>query len=744
MLVGAGRTEGAMDAANILKPALARGAFQFCGATTLNEYRQYIEKDGALARRLQPVLVEEPSVEDTVSILRGIKDRYETFHKVRIMDSAVVAAANMAKRYFTDRKNPDKALDLLDESASRLCMQMESKPDPIAVLEREIMIKKIEVAALKGETDEAAVRRKKKLEKQVSERESKLKDMMSEWEKEKRRRELVQSGKSEIEHMRIECENAIKRGDFARAGELTHVTIPRLERELKEALDAADAEAGAGGAGGLLLHDTVTADEVAAVVARHTGIPLNKLLMTDKNKLSHLDEALSTVVVGQDEAIRVVSDCVRVARAGLQRAGRPQGVFLFVGPTGTGKTELCKALAANVYGSADNMVRIDMSEYSEKHSVSKLIGAPPGYVGYDDGSSSVSEMVRRRPYVLVLFDEIEKADKEVLNILLQVMDDGFLTDSHGRKVDFSNTMIVMTSNLGAMDGADAREMLKKLLVQEGEQSVRNYVENVLGAVIEPEEVIESKQDVVDLHVDENNEAKVQPEEASRGSVSHENPLITRGVKEVYMKAVRRHLTPEFLNRIDDVVVFAPLGPKTIRDIVHLEMAKVDKIAAERRLGLKASDGAVDYIADKSYDERFGGRLVKRVINREITVRLAKAMVEEKVKEGDSVYVCRESEAKEIAAQVMKTRTEEINANTQGRSASGEAEVREAELLREIIAGKPIAVPENEPQAKNQGVVVLTRRELGNGPGEDLVFVVDCGGYARKAAVTYGLEDSDED
>jgi len=608
-LVGAGRAEGSMDASNILKPVLARGSFQFCGATTLNEYRQSIEKDGALARRFQPVYVDEPSVEDTVSILRGLKDKYELHHKVSILDSAVVASATYAKRYFTDRKLPDKAIDLLDEAASRLCMQLESKPDVIASLERVILTKKIELEALKSENEPASVVRRKNLYRRLQKDERRLADLMSVWDREKDRRAKLNAAKADLEKARIELQQVLQRGNFARAGELKYNVIPDMERELAaqqaaaeaqasvvdahvvEAVDA-DAKAGEGSplyshaaAAGdasaphlseevlkhVMLAESVSEDDIAQVVARHTGIPVSKLMMKEREKLLHLEEILGEKVVGQEQAINAVANCVRIARAGLHAHTKPQGVFMFLGPSGVGKTELTKALAEFLFDDASAMVRIDMSEYMERFSVSRLIGAPPGYVGYEEGGT-LTEAVRRRPYQIVLFDEVEKAHKEVANLLLQVFDEGHLTDSQGRRVDFRNTIIILTSNLGASE----------------------------------------------LNLDPS-----LPDETRDDVMRH---------------AVREHFPPEFINRLDETIVFKPLSREAMLPIVEIQLRAVRKLLDEKRVKLEVSDAGKEWLAEEGFDPQYGARPLKRAVHAHILEPLSRALLSGTVTENAVVRV----------------------------------------------------------------------------------------------------------
>src|SRR5215469_2062492 len=504
-LVGAGKAEGAMDASNLLKPALARGELHCVGATTLDEYKKHVEKDAALARRFQPVYVDEPSVEDTISILRGLKDRYEQHHGVRITDSALVAAATLSNRYITDRFLPDKAIDLMDEAAARLKMQVDSKPEELDSLDREIIRLKIEQEALKKESDPGSKTRLQTLERELAELEEKSTALTARWSAEKNKLSNAQKLKSELDALRVELANAQRRGEFQRAGELAYGKIPELEKKLAEI----EAREGAG----QTMEEAVTANHIAQVVSRWTGVPVDKMLEGEKDKLLKMEEALGKRVVGQSEAVRAVATAVRRSRAGLQDPNRPIGSFMFLGPTGVGKTELTKALAEYLFNDETAMVRLDMSEYMEKHSVSRLIGAPPGYVGYDEGGA-LTEAVRRRPYQVVLFDEIEKAHPDVFNVLLQVLDDGRLTDGQGRTVDFRNTLIIMTSNLGS-----------EFLVN-------------------------------------------QPEGED-----------TSAVRPHVMEAVRRHFRPEFLNRIDEIILFKRLGRAQMDSIVRIQLQRVEKLLA---------------------------------------------------------------------------------------------------------------------------------------------------------------------
>ena len=561
-LVGAGKAEGAMDASNMLKPALARGELHCIGATTLDEYRKNIEKDAALARRFQPVFVGEPSAEETISILRGLKEKYEIHHGVRIADSAIIAAATLSNRYITDRFLPDKAIDLIDEAASRLRIEAESKPEKLDELDRRIIQLKIEREALRKESDVASKDRLKKVEQEIVELERQSADLTAQWRAEKEKLASVQRLQEQLDQARSELDRVQRRGDLTRAGELRYSVIPDLERKLAEASKTS----------GQLLKQEVTADEVAEVVSRWTGIPVDRMLEGEREKLIHMEAKLNERVVGQDEAIRAVSDAVRRARAGLQDPNRPIGSFLFLGPTGVGKTELCKALAEFLFDDDHAMQRIDMSEYMEKHSVARLIGAPPGYVGYEEGGS-LTEAVRRRPYQVILFDEVEKAHSDVFNILLQVLDDGRLTDGQGRTVDFRNTIIVLTSNLGA-------EHLAALL--EG-----------------------------------------QPAEAAREQV---------------MEVVRRAFRPEFLNRLDEIILFNRLGRNEMKRIVDIQLQHLQKLLLDRKITLNVNEQAKAWLANTGYDPVYGARPLKRVIQRELQNPLATMLLSGTIKDGDVVTV----------------------------------------------------------------------------------------------------------
>ena len=562
-MVGAGKAEGAMDAGNMLKPALARGELHCVGATTLDEYRQYIEKDAALERRFQKVLVEEPSLEDTIAILRGLKERYEIHHGVDITDPAIVAAAHLSHRYISDRQLPDKAIDLVDEAASRIRMELDSKPEALDRLERRLIQQKIQAEALRKETDESSRKRLEDLEQSIAELEREYADLDEIWRAEKASLQGTQHIKEELDAARVELDAARRTGDLTRMAELLHGRIPDLERQIAEASDVETRET-------TLLRNKVTEEEVAEVVSKWTGVPVTKLVEGDRDKLLHLEEALHARVIGQDEAVTAVANAVRRSRAGLSDPKRPNGSFLFLGPTGVGKTELCKALAEVLFDSTDAMVRIDMSEYMERHSVARLIGAPPGYVGYEEGGQ-LTEAVRRRPYSLILLDEVEKAHSDVFNVLLQVLDDGRLTDGHGRTVDFRNTVLVMTSNLGS-----------------------DVIQNLAGE----ERYAQMKAAVMDI--------------------------------------VGQHFRPEFINRIDDVVVFHPLGPHHIRGIAAIQLDELRQRLAERELELEVSDDAIDKLVEQGFDPVYGARPLKRAIQRLIENPLAEQILAGKFLPGDTI------------------------------------------------------------------------------------------------------------
>jgi ATP-dependent Clp protease ATP-binding subunit ClpB len=564
-LVGAGKADGAMDASNLLKPALARGELHCVGATTLAEYRKHVEKDAALARRFQPVFVSEPTVEDTVSILRGLKEKYELHHGVRITDNALVAAATLSNRYITDRFLPDKAIDLVDEAGSRLRMQVDSKPEELDELDRRTIQLKIEREALKKETDSASRDRLAKLEKEVADLEERSRALTQRWQAEKGKLGDAQKIKEELDQRRAELERVQRKGDLAKAGELAYGVIPELEKKLS-VLETTQ------GQGPAMLEEAVTPAHIAGVVARWTGIPVDRMLEGEREKLLRMEEMLGKRVVGQAEAVEAVSTAIRRARAGLQDPNRPMGSFMFLGPTGVGKTELTKALAEFLFDDDSALIRIDMSEYMEKHSVARLIGAPPGYVGYEEGGA-LTEAVRRRPYQVVLFDEIEKAHPDVFNVLLQVLDDGRLTDGQGRTVDFKNTIIILTSNLGS-----------------------EYLVNAIDG---------------------------QDQEK---------------VKELVMTVVRSTFRPEFLNRLDDILVFQRLKREQMAVIVDIQIGRLRKLLAERKITLTLDDGARTWLADKGYDPSYGARPLKRVIQRSVQDALADAILRGTVKDGDAVRV----------------------------------------------------------------------------------------------------------
>jgi len=564
-MVGAGKAEGAMDAGNMLKPALARGELHCIGATTLDEYRQYIEKDAALERRFQKILVDEPSVEDTIAILRGLKEKYEVHHGVEITDPAIVAAATLSHRYITDRKLPDKAIDLIDEAASRIRIEIDSKPEEMDRLERRLIQLKIEREALKKESDEASRKRLATLEEEVEKLEREYSDLEEVWKAEKAALQGAQHIKEELDRVRIELETARRAGDLARMSELQYGRIPELEKQLDMAAQAEMQEM-------KLLRNKVTEEEIAEVVSKWTGIPVSKMLESEREKLLHMEDALRERVVGQDEAIRVVSDAIRRARAGLSDPNRPYGSFLFLGPTGVGKTELTKALAAYLFDTEDAMVRIDMSEFMEKHSVARLIGAPPGYVGYEEGGY-LTEAVRRKPYSVILLDEVEKAHPDVFNVLLQVLDDGRLTDGHGRTVDFRNTVIVMTSNLGS-------HVIQEMAGEENYQAMKNAVMEIVG----------------------------------------------------------KHFRPEFINRIDDVVVFHPLSRDQIRSITRIQIQYLRDRLRERDMDIELSDAALDKLGEAGFDPVYGARPLKRAIQQQLENPLAREILAGRYSEGDLIKV----------------------------------------------------------------------------------------------------------
>jgi ATP-dependent Clp protease ATP-binding subunit ClpB len=565
-IVGAGKTEGSMDAGNLLKPALARGELHCVGATTLDEYRKHIEKDAALARRFQPVFVNEPTVEDTISILRGLKEKYELHHGVRIADSALVAAATLSNRYITDRFLPDKAIDLVDEAGSRLKMQIDSKPEELDAIDRDLMQMKIEREALRKESDTASKDRLAKLEKEIADLEEESKVLTQNWEAEKQKLGSTQKLKEALDAARTELEQAQRRGDLARAGELAYGRIPELEKKVVEIEAKEDSEP----KGEMMVEEAVTPDQIAAVVSRWTGIPVDRMLEGEREKLLKMEDALSKRVIGQREAVDAVSTAVRRARAGLQDPNRPIGSFMFLGPTGVGKTELSKALAAFLFDDESALQRIDMSEYMEKHSVARLIGAPPGYVGYEEGGA-LTEAVRRRPYQVILFDEIEKAHPDVFNILLQVLDDGRLTDGQGRTVDFRNTIIILTSNIGA-----------EFLVNQNEGED------------------------------------------------------TDAVRDLVMAEVRAKFRPEFLNRLDDIILFHRLQRSEMGAIVDIQIVRLQKLLVDRKITIELDDKARTWLANRGYDPAYGARPLKRVIQRHVQDPLAEQILAGRIKDGDAV------------------------------------------------------------------------------------------------------------
>ena len=567
-IVGAGKTDGALDAGNMLKPMLARGELHCIGATTLDEYREYIEKDAALERRFQPVHVDEPTVEDTISILRGLKERYENFHHVKILDNALVSAATLSNRYITDRFLPDKAIDLVDEACALIKTEMNSMPQEIDECKRKVMQLEIEESALKKETDRLSAERLEVLSKELSEAREELDSYMAKWENEKSSVDELSKLREQIEAANAEFETATRNGDYEKAGELSYSTIPNLKKQLEQAENAQNNKDFS------LVHEAVTEEEIEKIISRWTGIPLNKLTETERNKTLHLDEELHKRVVGQDEAVKKVTEAIIRSRAGIKDPNRPIGSFLFLGPTGVGKTELSKALAEALFDDEANMVRIDMSEYMEKFSVSRLIGAPPGYVGYEEGGQ-LTEAVRRKPYSVVLFDEIEKAHPDVFNILLQVLDDGRITDSLGRTVDFKNTILIMTSNIGAqylLDGID----------ESGEMS---------------------------------------PE-----------------AEEEVMEQLKGSFRPEFLNRLDEIIMFKPLSADNIKSITKLLILSLNKRLKDRELTIAVTDDALSFIAENGYEPVYGARPLKRYIQKYVETGVAKLILSDSVKMGDTIEI----------------------------------------------------------------------------------------------------------
>lgn len=580
-LVGAGKADGAMDAGNMLKPALARGELHMVGATTLEEYRKYIEKDAALARRFQTVFCSEPTVEDTISILRGLKEKYEAHHGVRITDSAIVAAATLSNRYITDRFLPDKAIDLIDEASSRIRMQVDSKPEKIDELDRRIVQLKIEREALSKEKDKGSKERLKALDTELKSLEKESKELTNKWQSEKAKLNAGQKVTEQLDRARIELEQAERDSDWTRASELKYSLIPELEELLEKASN------GDSKTGDHMIDEEVTEDDIASVISRWTGVPVDKMMQGERDKLLKMEENLGRRVIGQNQAVVAVSNAVRRARAGLQSPNRPIGSFLFLGPTGVGKTELTKALAEFLFDDDTAMVRLDMSEYMEKHSVSRMVGAPPGYVGYDEGGA-LTEAVRRRPYQVVLFDEVEKAHPDVFNILLQVLDDGRLTDGQGRTVDFSNTVLIMTSNLGA----------------------QHLVELPEGADVE----------------------------MARAPV---------------MEAVKNAFRPEFLNRLDEILLFSRLGREEMTGIIEIQLKSLDKLLKDRRITLDVDKKAQKWLVDKGYDPIYGARPLKRVIQTELQNKLAERLLQGDIEDGANVMVTEKSDALDFTIQNPK-------------------------------------------------------------------------------------------
>lgn len=586
VLVGAGKTDGAMDASNMLKPALARGELHCVGATTLDEYRKYIEKDAALARRFQPVFVSQPTVEDTISILRGLKEKYELHHGVRIADGAIVAAATLSNRYITDRFLPDKAIDLIDEAAARLRMEMDSKPEAIDELDRRIVQLKIERAALQKEEDAGSRDRLNRLETELNTLEKNSADLTSHWHAEKEQLHGSQKIKEHLEQARTELENAQRKGEYTRAGELTYSVIPGLEKKLQDAQKQSDSA---------MLNEVVKDSDIASVVSRWTGIPVDKMLQGEREKLLKMEDHLRRRVIGQEEAVVAVSNAVRRARAGLQDPNRPIGSFLFLGPTGVGKTELTKSLASFLFDDEQALYRVDMSEYMEKHSVARLIGAPPGYVGYEEGGA-LTESVRRRPYQVILFDEVEKAHPDVFNVLLQVLDDGRLTDGQGRIVDFKNTLIVLTSNLGA--------------------------------------------DVI---------AQDATEELSPRTKDH------------VLEVVRKHFRLEFLNRLDEILIFRRLTRDNMAAIVEVQLAHFKKLLVEHKIALEITPPALAWLAEAGYDPVYGARPLKRVIQRTLQNPLAQELLAGKILDGQTVTISADRDGLVIGTKTASEAARRIHA-----------------------------------------------------------------------------------
>lgn len=588
-VVGAGATQGAMDAGNLLKPLLARGELRCIGATTLDEYRKYIEKDAALERRFQQVYVDQPSIEDTISILRGLKERYEVHHGVKISDSALVAAAVLSTRYISDRFLPDKAIDLVDEAAAKLKMEITSKPEELDEIDRKILQLEMERLSLQKETDSASKERLERLEKELSDLKEQQSALNAQWQAEKEIIDQIQKLKEEIDRVNIEIQQAERDYDLNRAAELKYGKLTDLQRQLETA-EARLAETQTSGKS--MLREEVTEADIAEIISKWTGIPVSKLVESEMEKLLHLEEELHKRVIGQDEAVTAVADAIQRSRAGLADPNRPIASFIFLGPTGVGKTELAKALAAYLFDTEEAMVRIDMSEYMEKHTVSRLIGAPPGYVGYDEGGQ-LTEAIRRRPYAVILFDEIEKAHPDVFNVMLQILDDGRLTDAQGRTVDFKNTVVIMTSNIGSQ-----------------------YILDVAGDDSKYEEM-----------------------------------------RDRVMEAMRANFRPEFLNRIDEIIIFHSLKSEQLREIVKLQVQRLEQRLVERKLALKLSEEALDWLAQVGYDPVYGARPLKRAIQRELETPIAKAILRGEFHEGDTIYVGVENERlvfKRLSSELVST------------------------------------------------------------------------------------------